>query len=202
MEPKTNPILLPKDIYRAYLDRYIQLNPGTVIARSKESPRIAMPWEIHCAKTGEVLMTYTRWYNIMSVFFEQAKVCIIQGQRLYMRTAGFIYAKRIERNFRNKQINWQATNAQPKVFDTAKQKMVPKYKVYFTEPDYCRIGWLKGARSRASVKFEPTHSSSTSSKRTRKGFKQQFSQALQQNPALKFKYLYFPYIRKDDDGTQ
>lgn len=183
MEHKMLQTLLPKDIYFAFLEMYASRYPHLKIVKGKYPHKRTMPFELHDADRN-VVLTYDRWFNVMVVFFTKAREKIIDGKRLTMRGAGTIYPKRIERSFSNRKINWGATNAQPKVWSEAKQKMVPQHRIFFTDPDYCRIHWFKSYRSQ--YKFQPTNSS-----KFEKGFKEQFSDALKKNPTIKFKYLYF-----------
>jgi len=188
MEPRTNQILLPKHIYLDFIHAYVVQNPGNIVCRVPGSRRdAAAPFELR-DKTGKVLMTYERWYSAVKTYFEHAREQIILGRRLQIMFVGNIYAKRIQRNYRKKVINWNATNKVEKVVKNG--KLVSKYNVYHTDPDYCRIAWERRMRGnkRPRFKFTPTHSS-----KTVKGFKQQFSDALKSNPHLKFKYVYNAY---------
>jgi hypothetical protein len=183
MEPKTNRVLLPKHIYLDFIVKYAEQNPDLQVVRLKG--KMAMPYELR--KGSTTVLTYDRWFNTMSTYFFKARERIIVGDRLSLGSLGWLHGKRIERNFRNKALNWKQTLAQPKVFDPAKGKMVPVRKVYFTDPEYCRIGWSNRKKS-TEYRFVPTNSS-----KQRKGFKEQFSLALMANPTLKFRYTYHPY---------
>jgi hypothetical protein len=185
MEPKTSRILLPKDIYYAFIRQCEQRYPGTKVVKLNLRRR-AIPYELH-DESGTILLTFDRWFNIMTVFFAEAREKIIQGERLSLYQGGFIHAKRIERNFRNKRVNWKETMRGEMRFDEEKQKNVPVRKVYYTEEDYCRIGWSAKGHV-PGYKFSPTNSS-----KSKVGFKQQFSQHLIRNPHLKLSYIYYPY---------
>lgn len=186
MEPRTSRTLLPKQIYLDYIQKYAASHPDTRVV--KLVGRRAMPYELRRGAT--VVLSFDRWYNIMGSFFYQARERIIGGERLSMGHIGWIHGKRIERNFKNKCINWKQTNAQPKVYSPEKDKMVPVRKVYFIEDEYCRIGWSCRKKDNMQYRFVPTHSS-----RKCPGFKQQFSLALMNTPALKYRYTFHPVYR-------
>jgi hypothetical protein len=205
MEFKTSPTRNPKDIFDDYVRKFMASKPGHILRR-REIEDGYRDWELVHVETDAVVMSFSRWYNIVSVFFETAKIKIIEGQRLHMGRVGTIYPKRIERSFHNKQVNWYATNARPKVWDEERQKYLPDKLIFHVSADYCRIAWQKENKAwkvRVSRKFVPTKSSSTTSGRTDKvGFKEQFSRALKANPALKYKYVFCPYNTiKTDDGA-
>jgi hypothetical protein len=186
MEPKTGQILLPKHIYLDYITQVAADNPALKVIKAPKSGKLAMPYILINGQT--IVLTYDRWFNIMASYLEQARKSIIDAERLSMGKLGWIHAKRIERNFRNKKINWKETNKQEKVFDQEKQRMVPVRKIYYTGDDYCRVGWSERKGHAVLYKFIPTYSS-----RQRVGFKQQFSNANIQNPVLKLKYIYYPF---------
>ncbi len=204
MESKTPQTLRPKDIFADYARKFMESKPGHILRKGVTGGRY-QEWEIVNTATGKVVMSFSRWYNVLSVFFESAKIKIIEGQRLHMGRTGNIYPKRIERNFHNKKVDWQATNARPRVWDEKKQKYLPDKLIFHVSTDYCRIAWWKDNKAwnvRVARKFVPTKSSSTTSGRTDKiGFKEQFSRALKNNPALKYKYVFCPYNNKADDGA-
>ena len=205
MECKTPQTLRPKEIFADYASKFMASRTGYILRKGNTNGARYQEMEIVHEQTGEVIMSFSRWYNIVSVFFETAKIKIIEGHRLNMGRTGTIYPKRIERNFHNKKVDWKATNERPKVWSEQKQKMVPDKLIFHVSNDYCRIAWWKynkWAPVRLGRKFVPTKSSSTTSGRKDKiGFKEQFSRALQKNPALKYKYVYCPYNLDVDDGT-
>jgi hypothetical protein len=185
MEPKTGQILLPKDIYMDFIRTAVQANPKLQIVKLRNR-KVVVPYVLVNGET--VVMTYSRWFNAIAVYLGKARERVIEGDRFRMGNIGWLHAKRIERNFRNKQINWKLTNSQEKIFDKEKQKWVPACKVYYTGDDYCRIGWTQRRGHAMLYKFLPTNSSLK-----HVGFKQQFSNANMQNPALKLRYIYYPY---------
>jgi ribosomal protein L14E/L6E/L27E len=186
MELKTSRTLLPKHIYYAFLQQCEGRYPGTKIVKLNVRRR-AIPYELH-NEEGLVLMTYDRWFNMMTSFFAEARTRIIYGERLSMYVGGWIHGKRIERNFRNKRVNWKETMKTGTKWDEEKQKIVPNMKVYYTEPEYCRIGWSARSVAQRNYKFVPTNSS-----KMKRGFKQQFSKALTDNPNLKLSFIFYPY---------
>jgi hypothetical protein len=199
MELKTDRIHLPKDLYMHFISTWVKANKDTKIVKIKG--RRCVPYELHDDK-GEVLLTFTRWSNIVNTFIFEARDRIVDGEALTMHQLGVIHGRRVERNFRNKHINWAETKKQPKVYNETLGREAYVRKIYHTEDDYCRIGWERRNAARTSnnqlkkFKFVPT-SSNTNGKR---GFKTQFSTAQFNNPRLKLKYIFYPY--KLMHGTQ
>lgn len=192
MEHRTDRIRLPKDIYMDFIQKWVSKNKGTKIVKQKG--RRCVPYELH-DESGEVLLTFTRWCNIVNTMIFEARDRIVNGEALLMPYLGVIHGKRIERNFRNRHINWAETKKQPKVYNKELDKVVYARKIYYTEEDYCRIGWTRTNAATMQktnlrrFKFVPT-SSNTQGKR---GFKTQFSNAQYKDPLLKLKYIYYPY---------
>ncbi|MFZ8332624.1 hypothetical protein ACO1L0_14705, partial [Staphylococcus aureus] len=61
-------------------------------------------------------------------------------------------------------------------------------------PDYCKIEWCKGKMipNETCYHFAPAEANPV----TKKGFKGEFKQALNDDPLLKFKYKFKPIIKK------
>lgn len=200
MELKTKCSLTPSDIFQDYGRQMVESNPQLelvqlkIVGRSKE-------WAVRNKASKTIVICYTDWHNIVSVYMEKAKEKIIQGFRLSMGRAGNIYPKCIERNFNNKVVDWTRTRQQPKTWSERRQKLVPEKIIYHADNDYCRIAWGRGVGG-IKRKFKPTKSSSTTSTRMRRvGFSEQFSRALKATPALKYRYVYAPYNKLKPDGA-
>jgi len=135
-------------------------------------------------------MSWFMWKEIVSSFFYKAKDAIIQGETLRMGSnLGKIRAIRVERNFSKPAVDWGTTFREGIRGEDGKLK-----RVYFTAEDYCRIAWRKFGMipNETSYSFDPA----TRNMATNKGMKYEFSQALMENPLLKFRYKYYPIIRK------
>lgn len=194
MELKTSRTHLPKDLYMNFIGRWVKANKGTVIVKVKG--RRCVPFELHDETTGEVLLTFTRWCNIVNTFIFEARDRIVDGEALTMSNLGVIHGRRVERNFRNKHINWKETKKQPRVYSETLGREAYVRKIYHIEDDYCRLGWERISATRnhfnkelKRFKFVPTSSNTTG----KRGFKTQFSNAQFSNPALKLKYIFYPY---------
>jgi hypothetical protein len=184
MQHKTNLILLPKHMYHDFLMMLQRDNPGSKILKVVGSRRVGAKNLI--SAQGKILMTFDRWYHIMTIFAFEVRARIIDGYRFDLgANLGNIHGSRIERNFHNRQLNWVASRAKG-MYQGPDGKMKFKHKVYYTAEDYCRISWSKPRGKFEIYKFSPT-----SATKSGKGFKEQFSNALIKNPALKLKYPYY-----------
>lgn len=138
------------------------------------------------------VMSWPRWKKIMESYFLGASDRIIMGESLNMTNRlGFIEPRHIERNHENRQINFHETGKQPKVLDPDTGKMKAAVNIYFTDDSYPRIAWRKNRQitGERSYEFLPCHGDEKGL-----GFKQRFSEANLQNPALKFTYPWYPRI--------
>jgi len=175
-----------------FIQRYMLKNKGSKIV--KVPGRRCVPYELH-TDAGEVLLTFTRWCNIVNTFIFDARERIVDGEALSMPCIGVIHGKRVQRNFRNKHINWCETKKQPMVYNPQTGRTSYAHKIYYSEDVYCRIGWTRTeakTMSRTQIrrfKFVPTSSNSQG----KRGFKTQFSSAQYNNPVLKLRYMYYPY---------
>lgn len=141
-------------------------------------------------------INYTTFSKIITDFFALAKERIIQGEALnLLNWLGKICARRVERDHRNKSIDFVKTAKQPLVWNEEKQKYCRKI-IYYTTDDWCRIGWHKTnlIKNSSVYYFKPTKNL-----RSGAGFNQQFSSALRKDPALKFKYIYYPLKSSTND---
>lgn len=179
-----------KEVYKTYAAKLIEDNPkywgefkyrisnGVVYKRIKN--------------TVIEVMSYPRFKEIIDKYFERARFYIIEGYELNLgNDLGKIAARRVERNFKNKQINYHETAKQPK-----KEDGKPVQIIYHNEPDWCRIGWKKTSKIRniRDYAFAPTPHDGKG-----KGFKYEFNQALKNNSLLRYRYEYFPYIMDQED---
>lgn len=183
-----------KDIWVAYAIRLLNENPDWWSVYSC-SYKVS-----HCfiyRKVGtrvEEVMSYPRFRKTIETYFTRAKQSIIQGEALNIRSSvGKICAKRVERDFRKKgqrNVNWQKTKQQPLVWNEEKQKMVYAKIIFYVNKDWCRISWSKNGHVKNETMYEFTPANRNSDGTS--GFKLEFTQALEKDPFLKYKYLFNP----------
>lgn len=182
---KTNSIFNCKEVYQAYADKLLKDNPGywgQYGQRIKNAKVFA-----HKGREVVEVISYDRFKEIVDKYFERARYYIIEGYEFNLgNSLGKIAARRVERNFKNKVINYAETSKQPK-----NEHGKPTRIIYHTEPDWCRIGWKKTGKVKNMhmYAFKPTPHDGQG-----KGFKYEFNQALQNNKLLRYRYEYFPYI--------
>jgi hypothetical protein len=178
------------EIYKQYANKILKENPtywGQYGQRMRN--------HIIYAKQGNSVIeviSYNRFMAILDTYFERARHYIIEGWELNLgNDLGVIAARRVERNFCKKIINHYATSLQPKDPTTGKASRV----IYHTEPDWCRIGWKKSGKvaNAKFYKFVPTPHDGQG-----KGFKKEFTDALKNNPLLRYRYEYFKHINDED----
>jgi hypothetical protein len=139
-------------------------------------------------------INYKTFSAVITSVLDKAKDSIIKGERLILPGGmGNIVGRRVERDFSKKSIDFKSTAKVPKVWSEEKQRMTPSKIIFYTENDWCRIGWGKPSiiKNISVYEFKPTRNL-----RSGKGFNQMFSSALIANPALKYKYVYFPLPSK------
>jgi hypothetical protein len=188
-----------KDIWDSYCLSLMASNEGWVGENGKEVLYKSMYRKYRNKGKLSVIeaITYQKYVEVISMFFELAKEHIINGEVLNLgNKMGKICARRVQRDHRKKAIDYAATSKQTPVWNDAKNKYVKKL-IYFTTDDWCRIGWHKmnAITNETVYEFKPTRNL-----RSGLGFNQQFSSALKKNPILKYKYLYYPLksVKKND----
>lgn len=186
----------PQEVYQVWAKEQLALNPdyvGRYCQKKSLSNAFLLKKVEHNGRTMYVeVMSYERWKKIVGNYFFRARKYIIQGEILNMGNyVGIITPRRVERNHANKKVDFARTRLQPKVMRDG--KLVPENIIYFTNDSYCRIAWEKtGKLSNETVyEFKPCRGSAEF-----QGFRQQFSEALTEDPTLQFRYKYFPYIKR------
>lgn len=136
------------------------------------------------------VITYKEFRLILETYFIKAKERIIQGHSFSLNyKLGKIAARRVDRNYNKKTIDYLETQKQPKVWSEEKQKMVASVVVYHQSEDWCMIGWHKARK----VQNESVYSFSiTKNLKTGNGFNQMLNQALVKNPRIKYRYIHYP----------
>lgn len=178
------------DLWKAYAENILAADPNTYSRRAVHYSKIPHYYIYRKLERGvEDVMDYAMFKNILETYFSYAKDVIIEGQAFPLGFGlGNIEARRIERNFKNKAIDWKSTMAQEKGPDGK----IKQY-IYHLDEDYCRIAWGKVSGPSAcpgskKYAFEPTPDDGTG-----KGFVPEFFTALNKDVTLKYKYKYYPY---------
>lgn len=183
----------PRDIYKEYAESLLKANPDYWGKYSKQR-KLRNFW-IYTTVNNKLVevINFDRWRNIISTYFQKARLRIIEGETLIMGNwLGKIEPRRVERNHANKKINFLATHKRPKIADE-NGKLRPDVIVYHTDNDWIRISWVKTKQieNETAYKFTPCQGDDSTD-----GFKEQFSKRNLQNPTLKFNYKFFPYTRQ------
>lgn len=182
------------DMYQAYVMKLLKENPSYW---SRYDKHISNYWIFRTVKEGgtsrvDTVTSYGEFRSIIEHYFNKAKDAIIMGATLSMGSQiGYIAARRVERNFSKKIVDFHKTSKQPKGED-GKPVMI----IYFDDDDWIRIGWEKTQHipNAGVYKFCPTCDDMRGG-----GFKKEFSMANRRNPLLKYKYRYFPYLMSKED---
>lgn len=181
------------DIYQAYVKKLLRENPTYWTRYDKHTRNY---WVFRTVKEGgqsrvDTVISYAEFRSIIEHYFNRAKDYIIMGSTLNMGSQiGYIAARRVERNFSKKIVNFYETAKQPKTPEGRPSKII-----YWEDDDWIRIGWEKTTQiaNIGVYKFTPTHDDMRGG-----GFRREFSDANKRNPLLKYKYRYFPYVMDID----
>lgn len=179
------------DIYQAYVAKLLQDNPNYWTRYANKTRNYWVYRTVHTSERNyvETVISYPEFRNIVEQYFTRAKDYIIMGHSLNIgANVGIIEARRVERNFGNKSVNFNETLKQPYGED-GKRKVI-----YYDDDDWIRIGWEKtdNIPNCGIYRFIPTHGDMRGG-----GFKVEFSRANKRNPLLKYKYRYFPFIKEN-----
>jgi hypothetical protein len=186
---KTTATYNASDVYQAWLDKMLELNPKwwTMPNRATRRKRDALfRVKDHCT---EEVMTFARWYKMVSMYYLVARQEVIKGRRIQLgHRLGAIQARRVSRNFKNKQINWGETSKYPYIIDPVTGKRKYEKIIYHTSETYCRIAWERTRTliNERSYKFVPSQGG-----KHRGGFRRDFILALKANPLLETQYKQF-----------
>jgi hypothetical protein len=180
-----------KDIWNAYSMKLLSQNPEWW-GRAKHGMPAYNLYRKYTDAKGKLcvlnVLDYGTFSEVIRLYFERAKEEIIQGKSINMfGHLGKIYARRVERNFKNKAVNFKATSQQPLIEQEDGSFKRAKI-IYYTSDDWCRISWYKPAivANKALYEFKPTKNL-----RNGKGFNQMLDKALTENKALRYRYPYF-----------
>lgn len=183
-------------MYQAYVLKLLKENPEFWVAHNRKYWYIKnfyiyrlVPHKSGGEKVEEVI-NYTRFVNILRSYFKYARTRIINGETFQLwNQIGSISARRVERNFSKKSIDFKATRERNEI-NPETGRLRP---VYHTSPDWCRIGWnlpksKKKTRKIRQYEFAPADGGGKG------GFKDEFKKALTQTESLRYSYDYHPYI--------
>lgn len=141
------------------------------------------------SKSVKKIIDYSKFKQILAVYNKRAGDKIIEGKKVNLLNGlGYLVAKRVERNFNNKAVNWVETD---KLRDENGELPIrdgKKVMIYFIDEDWCRVAWVKttAIRNISVYSFVP------SGGQKGKGFRQAFSKALKDNPLLMLSFEYYP----------
>lgn len=188
-------------MWEAYARKLLTANPSYF---SKHKPHNKVKdfyiYKLNSENKPELVTSYAMFRKVVEQYFNRAKHAVIRGMAVNLVEAGRICAKRIERDFRSKTIpvNWAASKKYLTV-DPETGKKTYSFLVRYNNEDYCRIGWFKpGIKNDSVYEFVPTGENG-SNRGT--GFKPEFKQALDNNPFLRYKFLFCPInVNQPHDG--
>ena len=149
------------------------------------------------------VMDLDTFKQIIYLYNKEACNQIIKGRKLNLYNGlGYLEARIIERNFKQKKTDFNATRLRKlkllaqgvKESDLYHSTKNPtgtvKYTVFFVDDDWYRVGWKKGACKNISVyEFKPSVSNSN-----KNAFRNKFSQAIKNNPTLALTYPKYSYL--------
>lgn len=166
-------------MYRWYIQKMLRANPTywTEYDQAIRKKGIVILMKKDLTGKDQVHMSYTWFRAIIEKNNSKARTYVINGYKYNLGFGlGYLLARRIERDFSKPRVNVVATVLHRKSSNT-------KDTIYYLDDDYCRIAWHKvgDVRNESVYLFKPC-----------KDFRLTFSQALFDNPVLKYKYLFFP----------
>lgn len=185
-----------RDVYQDFATKLLKENPDWW-GRYSKTRKMRNFWIYrNDPKVGKVIevINYDRWMEVVSQYFIGARARIIEGEPLNMgNNVGRIEGRRAERNFANRRIDFHETSKRPKIVGLDGVAR-PDQIIYYTDNDWVRIAWLKTKKltNETGYTFLPCEGD-----RVKEGFKAQFSRANKENQMLKYRYRFYPYIRKD-----
>lgn len=170
------------DMYRWYVAKMLKENPDYYTAYDSLVRRQGIVLLMRKVNgREEIHMSYTLFRSILERNNTKAKAAVIAGRKYNLgQGLGYLLARRVERDFTNPRIN---------VIETVKYRRQhpgdTTTVIYYMDEHYCRIAWHKigKVRNESVYEFKPA-----------KEFRLSFSKAQFENPALKFKYLFFPLL--------
>jgi hypothetical protein len=193
-----------KDIWEHYALSLLQANPEWCGMTKPSNPiknyYIYRKYIENGKPRVEEILSYETFRGVMETYFELAKEKIIAGECLDMTSGvGKIAPRRIQRNHGRKTINYARTKLQPKVWSEEHGREIRKKIIYYTNDDWCRIGWHKFAKIKNESVYEFSITRNNKEYCKNLSFNQQLNIALKANPLLKYKYIYYPLIIKTHD---
>ena len=188
-----------KDIWKVYSYSLLASNP-TWVAYNKnkvENFQLCRKYKEDGKTKVDNILNYLEFKNVIKLYFRKAKEGIITGGVLDLKNRmGKLAARRVERDHSKRVIDHGKTSKQPKMWSEKKQRMVATNIIFFTDDDWCRIGWHK----QRSITNEKVYEFvGTRNLRNGEGFNQMLNTELKKNKTLKYKYLYFPLKPKKVD---
>lgn len=189
-KPKTH---LIKDVYIAYTRELLKSNPTWWGKYDKRTQNYYVYRHADVGGSDKVVevINYSRFRTIIETWYKGAQKYITYGAVLSMgHNLGRIAARRVERNYANKQVDWQKTH------DMWEKKGERKGLIYFLDEEWTRIGWKRAfkLKNQKVYRFTPAEGNRTNDM----GFKKYFSKCNKEDASLKYRYEFFPYIMDKD----
>lgn len=181
-----------QDMWEAYAFQLLAANPNWVGSSRLgiQNYQLMRKYRENGKMKVEKILSYKDFRNVVVKYYEKARDAIIQGEAINLgNRLGKICARRVERNHAKKVIDYYKTKQQPKVWNEDLQRYVRKRIIYYTDDDWCRIGWHKRRAIRNETVYE---FKITKNLRSGKGFNQLLDKALKARPTLKYKYIFYP----------
>lgn len=194
---KTTATYNASDIWEVWLDKMLEKHPEYWVISNRKTKRkreflyrrfkkkkdpVALPKEV---------MSFSRWLKIVNLYYLMARQEVVKGKRIRLgHKLGAIQARRVSRNFKNKQVNWGETLKQPYTINPETGRRKFEKMIYHTSETYCRIAWekLRSITNESYYEFIPSQGG-----KDRGGFQRDFITALKENPLLETQYKQCTY---------
>lgn len=186
------------DMYHYYVKLLLIENPTYTAKRWKHIDKGNVFNE-----KGDLVIDYTTYKKILSLYNKKAAEHIIQGYTLdLLNGLGNLFIARVERPANSKRMNMGASNALKKRLEAEGTLTATNWIVYFVDDDFISSIWHKGNRSVINIRL---YQFKAAAGQIGKGFMHSISKAVRNNPVLKAIYPYLPtkrlnFIKNKLDG--
>lgn len=186
-----------EDMWKVYANRILNKNPHWFGKTHNKIENFYLYQEVTNKKDGVkkfvLMFSYERFRRIIETYFDLAKEYIIEGYALDLtHYLGKLAMRTVERNYKNRKIDFNKTKKQPIIVGEDGIKRRAKI-IYHIAEDWCRVGWHKYGMLKNETVYQ---FSITKNLKSGKGFNQMIIKALTEQPELKNQYLYYPLIEK------
>jgi hypothetical protein len=138
------------------------------------------------------IIDYITFKKVIATYNQAAAKKIIEGKKLdLLNGLGIISARRVERNFNNKAIDWGETNKLRDSEGNLPKKNGKDVRIFHIDEDWLRVGWIK---SKAPIRNLNVYSFAPAAPNSKgEGFKKDFIRANKSDPNLRLNYDFYPY---------